>query len=286
MIYVSSSCIQAETIRESVTTLSEAGFKNIELSSGTSFYPEYESDLLRLQEKYELNFLVHNYFPPSKKPFVLNLASLNDEIFDHSIKHCKKAIDLSRKLCAKRYGVHAGFLIDIEIYEIGKQISFTDLSDRKRAINRFRQAWEKLVYEAEDNPALYIENNVLSKTNVNTFKGNNPFLFTDYKGYLELNDHMVFRPLLDLAHLKVSANSLGLDLVSEVKQLLPLTDYIHVSENDGLHDQNKELSSGGNILNDLKDFDFKSKIVVLEICQDLDLIKLSYSVIEQYLGIN
>ena len=80
MIYISSSCIKAKTIKESVTILAEAGFKNIELSGGTQYYSSFETDLIKLQDKYGLNYQLHNYFPPPPNHFVLNLASINKDI--------------------------------------------------------------------------------------------------------------------------------------------------------------------------------------------------------------
>ena len=65
--------------------------------------------------------------------------------------------------------------------------------------------------------------------------------------------------MLDLAHLKVSANSLELDFVSDARKMLPLTNYVHVSDNDGFHDQNKELENDSNILHCLRDFDFQDQ---------------------------
>ena len=44
MIYISSSCIKAKTIKESVTILAEVGFNNIELSGGTQYYSSFETD--------------------------------------------------------------------------------------------------------------------------------------------------------------------------------------------------------------------------------------------------
>ena len=54
MIYVSTACIKLEKISESVKFLAEQGFKNIELSGGTEYYPEFERDLVKLKEKYLL----------------------------------------------------------------------------------------------------------------------------------------------------------------------------------------------------------------------------------------
>ena len=284
MIYVSSSCIGVETIRESVTTLAETGFKNIELSGGTEYYPGYEDNLLDLKEIYGLNYLVHNYFPPPKESFVLNLASLNDDIYKKSIELCKKAIRLSKKLGGRKYGVHAGYLIDFNPNEAGKKISKNPLSDRTRSIERFCEAYSTLNYESSNDVSIYIENNVLSITNAKTFAGNNPFLITDYKGYLELKELLDFNFLLDVAHLKVSSNSLTLDFENELSNLLPLADYIHLSENDGMHDQNRSFSKESILLNRLKKYNFKNKTITLEVYSDIKKVKESYNVL--YKGLN
>lgn len=281
MIYVSSYCIRTNTIKESVTALAESGFKNIELSGGTKYYPGYEDDLLELQGSYDINYLIHNYFPPSPKPFVLNLASLEDEIYEQSVQHCKRAIKLSRKLGGRKYGIHAGFLIDIKPTEAGNKIAFKALSERKTAIDRFKKAWKMLNDEANGNPSLYIENNVFSHTNVKTFKGANPFLFIDYKGYLELMSFMEFRVLLDLAHLQVSANSLGLNFKEQAQKMLPLTDYIHISDNDSLHDQNKGLSVESNIFAAIEKYDLNGKTITLEVYEGVEELIKSFNTVKE-----
>ena len=67
MIYVSSACVRRDTIKESVEELAQSGFKSIELSGGTEYYQGYQESLLELKNKYNLNYLLHNYFPPSNQ---------------------------------------------------------------------------------------------------------------------------------------------------------------------------------------------------------------------------
>ena len=47
--------------------------------------------------------------------------------------------------------------------------------------------------------------------------------------------------MLDIAHLKVSCNTLKKDFKKESDYLLDQTDYIHLSGNDGMEDSNKSL---------------------------------------------
>ena len=61
---------------------------------------------------YKFEYIIHNYFPIPKKSFVVNIASFNDEIRDMSIKHIKGAIDFCKKINAKLYTFHPGFITD------------------------------------------------------------------------------------------------------------------------------------------------------------------------------
>ena len=87
MIYVSSACVRSKIIKNSVEILALNGVNNIELTGGTKFYDNIELDILELKEKYNLNLLLHNYFPPPNTPFMLNLASLDNDIYKKS-KNC------------------------------------------------------------------------------------------------------------------------------------------------------------------------------------------------------
>ena len=134
MIYVSSSCVKYKKIQDSVVALVNHGFKNIELSGGTEYYDGFEDDLLELKARYNLNYICHNYFPPPKCSFVLNLASLDNEIYEKTLNHLVHAIELSKRLDAKKFGFHAGFLVDIKVSEIGQKISKNDLYNKCPAI--------------------------------------------------------------------------------------------------------------------------------------------------------
>lgn len=280
MIFVSSSCLKKNTIKDSVQELANQGYKNIELSGGTNLYEEYVEDLLGLKEKYKLNYLVHNYFPPPKKPFMLNIASLNDELFEKSVDHCVKAINLCKILGSKKYGVHAGFLIDFSPNEAGKKISYRKTNDRGAAIDRLCQAWTKITKAANNEVDLYIENNVYSKSNHETYKGNNPFLLTDYNSYLELKEKITFKVLLDLAHLKVSCNTLNLNFSDQSNKLFQYTDYLHVSGNDGISDQNHGIKDDASIISFFENKDLNGKTLTLEVYSGIDSIRESSKKLE------
>jgi|SaaInlStandDraft_5_1057022.scaffolds.fasta_scaffold75492_1 sugar phosphate isomerase/epimerase len=279
MIFVSSSCVKNERIKDSVLELATAGFKNIELSGGTNYYSEYMHDLLELQNKYSLQYLLHNYFPPPQEHFMLNLSSLDDVLYQRSINHCKRAITLCKKLGSKKYGVHAGFLIDFLPSESGKKIGLRRVNRRQDAYSRFADAWSILKELAGDDLELYVENNVLSKSNVEVYKQNNPFLFTDYKGWLEFSEKVDCKLLLDLAHLKVSSTSLELDFNKQVDRFINLTDYYHISGNDGLHDQNHSLAIDNDMLSILDNYDWSNKTFTIEIYEGIDTLHENFDLL-------
>jgi endonuclease IV len=280
MIYVSSSCVKHTKIRDSVQELAENNFQNIELSGGTEYYENFENDLLELKDKYGLNYRCHNYFPPPKKPFVLNLASLNDEIFQMSFDHLEQAIALSNRLGADKFAFHAGFFIDIKLNEIGKKLSLDNLFNEKDAVKRFCYAY-KIIKKQAKNLSLFIENNVFSKTNADTFNGENPFMVTNFNEYKSLKEKIDFNLLLDVAHLKVSAKTLGLNLEDEFENMIDLSNYIHVSDNDGFHDLNNQLTKSSSLVSMLRQANTKNKDFTLEIYDKMDAIKISYEILNE-----
>lgn len=277
MLYISTSCVKHDFICESVQELINNGFQNIELSGGTKYYPQFEHDLLSLKDKYKLNFLCHNYFPPPKESFVINLASLNDVIYDKSIRHIKSAISLSKKLGATRFGFHAGFYFDPKVHELGKKISASKINNKTEVIKRFKEAYLELIsFESDIN--LYLENNVLSHENYRNFRCN-PNMLTNTEDYNELKTEFNFKLLLDVAHLKVTCKTLGLNFENELMKLIGESDYIHISDNNGFHDSNNSLNENSELLNILKKQDLMEKDITIEVYEGMSEIKKTYELL-------
>ena len=282
MIFVSSSCIKSKNILSVIETLSRHGIRNIELSGGTNPISNLEENLLKCLKEKSLNLRVHNYFPPPKEDFVINIASLNNEIYAKSIEHCIKAINLSKKIGSPAYSVHAGFLIDPGVKEIGlgKTLKKRSFYDENEAVEKMKKSLSILKLEAGNKIKLYVENNVLSYSNFAKYK-NNPMLLCDLASYKKLKKKMEFNLLLDIAHLKVSCNTLKKDFKKESDYLLDQTDYIHLSGNDGMEDSNKSLINDYEIQNILKLKNFKNKTLTLEIYENIDEILNSQNYLKE-----
>jgi sugar phosphate isomerase/epimerase len=275
MIYISSSCIKSKNIKDTITLLVKNGFKNIELSGGTEYYEGLIDDLLDLKNKYNLNYLCHNYFPPPKEHFVLNLASLDKTIYAKSLEHIEEAIKLSIKIGSPKYSFHAGFFVSPDVNQLGKLFSPTKLYDKKEALTQFCSGYRYLKKIA-DGIDLYIENNVLSYSNHKIYKYN-PLMLLTYADFVELKQEIDFNLLLDVAHLKVNCNTLSLNFEEQLHNLFLVSDYIHLSDNDSMHDRNIEVKKDSELYNILKHLDSRGKTITLEIYEEIDKIKNTFN---------
>jgi len=81
--------------------------------------------------------------------------------------------------------------------------------------------------------------------------------------------------------LKVSAKTLRLDWEEEFENMISVSSYIHVSDNDGFHDLNNQLTKTSSLLSMLKQSDTKNKDFTLEIYDGMEAIKKSYKVLSE-----
>ncbi len=249
MLYVSSACVKKDKISDIVELFAENGIYNIELSGGTGYYEGIRKDLQKLKKKYHLQYACHAYFPPPKVSFVVNLASCNDKIYRQSIEHYERCIEMMKELGSKTLSIHAGFLVEINEGEIGKKLNGHIVYDESEAFDRFCAAYKHISNLCMSNDIeLYLENNVLTAENYQQFGYHNYMMMTDYKSIMTMKEKLNFKLLLDLGHLHVSANTLGLDYSKECDQLKEYIGWIHISENDGVYDEHKPLTNNSMIL--------------------------------------
>lgn len=238
MIYVTTGGVTNQPAWKTSEDFLEKGIRGIELSGGL-FCPDTLSRLKKLKSK--ASFHVHNYFPPPEIPFVFNLASLSPETSRQSIEHALTAIQCAVELDNPIYSFHSGFLFDPQVNELGKRIGKRSLYDRKKVMSHFLKNVNYLAEEAKkEGVSLLIENNVLSYNNFKEF-GVDPFLMTTSEEcvYVMENTHDTVNMLVDVAHLKVSSNSLGYNPTDMFHLCDPWIKAYHFSDNNGLSDSNE-----------------------------------------------
>ncbi len=249
MLYVSSSCIKGKNIADIICRLAEHDVKNIELSGGTGYYSELKNDLINLKQFWNLNYVCHAYFPPPKNPFVVNLASCNDDIYQQSIEHYMHCIELLKRINSRVLSIHAGFLIEIGTTEIGNKLNHNIVYEEKESYDRFCKAYAKIAKSCADNGIeLFLENNVLNTENYKEFEYQNYMMMTDYDSILKMKEQIEFQLLLDLGHLHVSSKTLGLNYTEECAKLRKYVKWIHLSDNNGIIDEHKPLKRNSVIL--------------------------------------
>ncbi len=239
MIYSSTVFSNASALKSS-EVLIERGVKAIELSAG-EFVEDQISRLKPLSKNIE--FQVHNYFPPPRSPFVLNLASTDNEIASQSMKHVEHAMRFAIELGNPRYSFHAGFLFDPKVNELGSNISRQAIKNKKECTQIFKERVHNIADRARDlGVQLLIENNVLSRSNFTSF-GTNPFLMASPDEIIDVMKEMPGNVglLMDVAHLKVTSRTLGFDASAAMEKCARYTCGYHLSENDGISDLNAPI---------------------------------------------
>ena len=252
MIYVSTACVNEKKLNENLKIFNKFNIKNIELTGNISFEKNYKKILKYYKINHKFNFLIHNYFPIPKKPFMLNLGTENTYLNKKSVDNCLKAIDLCNQLKIKKFSVHAPFLVNFKTSEAGKKIKERKISNKSKILKIFKKNFTLLKKYIDNDVKLYVENNVLSKENFINFGKKNPLMLTSFKDFDDMRQELNFKPLLDVGHLKVSSKTLGLNFKEEFDNFSKYTDFIQVSDNNGLKDQNYKLKKNGMIFNKLK----------------------------------
>ena len=242
MIYISTGGIKNKNASKFSEELLSYGINEIELSGGLHSESLLD-DLLILSTK--INFQIHNYFPPPEKPFVLNLGSLDPEVGMRSYNHVVKALEWCSILGSDHYSFHAGFLLDPGVHELGKKIVDRDLYDRDKSKEIFVSRVKNLHEIAKNSDiTLMIENNVLSNNNSLEFKSN-PLLMCAPEECNEVLNNLPedIKLLIDVAHLKVSANSLNFNPEKMFHMCENRIGGYHLSDNNGLSDTNHAFNS-------------------------------------------
>ena len=242
MIRISTGGMAAKSAYDACKYLIKNGFHDIELSGGI-YVEDHLQLLMSLNSK--ANLSCHNYFPPPRTPFVLNLASLDQEVLDKSLNHVKQAIDYSCALNSDTYSVHAGFLVDPSYRELGRSISTQPLYPQEQALDTFLNSLRHISdYANSKNVRILVENNVLSKNNFLKFQAN-PFLMAKLDECIHVMTHTPdnISMLVDVAHLKVSASTLNFCPIDFLERLSGHIHGYHLSDNDGLSDSNEPFET-------------------------------------------
>lgn len=273
MLYITSYCSKSPSITEAVKAFAELGFTNIELTGGTIYDNYCENELWKLKEKYQLHFLLHNFFPPQKNSFVLNLATRDHEVRSLTVNLIEQAIALTQKMSGNLYGIHAGYLYDFAPQK-GKDGLFVI---KKGGTNSRDHFYETLSHIGD---TILPKGFKLAIENAFPAYGENSYSFLttpeDIFYFMQFCERYPdIGILLDFGHLNVASYYCGFDKRPFLDKLF--SDYphkifeVHMSQNNGVRDAHEiSLKDSFEIRFVLEHFHFFQNIpIVLEWHQEL-----------------
>jgi len=224
-LFISTQCIKKSDIVESIDLISEIT-PNIELSGGYKHDKILLERLREIKSRKKLNLLIHGYFPPPEEHFVLNFADTGEKTRSF-IRETMRFID---ELDVDYYSVHAGFKRDFDVKDeilINPRGQHYTLSGINKNIEWFRKEFPGKKIAIEN---LYPVNRDVETSLV--------MHIDEIIELLEENENVYL--LLDLGHLKISAELLGFDCARAARLLFEKYNdkiiEIHLSENNARSD--------------------------------------------------
>lgn len=260
-VFVSTGCLRGvEPLADRLARFYQHGLDAIELSGGVSIGTD---DLARLPVL-KRPFLIHNYFPPPAEPFVVNLASPSDAIRQKSLQFVRSALDLSSRLGAAFYSVHAGFITDPTGRE-GGGFAFSATpspEEAERAVACFVASLTAAEEDARRHEVtLLVENNVCREA----LRGK---LLLQTAGEFVALSRTWSSPhlgvLVDTGHLNVTAHTFGFDPLSFIDQVAPWIRAFHVHDNDGTVDGHQPVAEDSWVLGVLRRREFRHLPIIVE----------------------
>ena len=269
MIFVSTSCLKEnKSVKQVIKEYVKIGIKNIELGPTHKYEEGILEFIKNIKKRHNIQFTLHGYFPPQKEQLIVNLASQNQRIRKSSITHIKKMIDTALEISAELCSFHAGFLVDPE--KLGQPFNKNIRCQYEDAYKTFLLSVIEICKYAKDKKIkIAFENNEASYYNLINGKNELLLMCEPYEFerlFMDLEKHGITNLgiLLDLGHLKVSANNLNFDPHKFIKIFKDKIVEIHISENDGSTDQALSLKEDSWAVKVLQTTSFKDQIITLE----------------------
>lgn len=242
VLYFSTSCLSNKiSLNNKLAIFNDLSIQNVELS----YSDDPTLDFSAVLNKYDMNYIGHNYFPPPEEDFVINLASPSPENLSRSIEQIKRSISFCNDVNINFFSFHSGFRVDPDL-----QFCFS----KKLVVEPYRIVFQRFLnslreineFAEKRNVKISIENNILAPYNL--LNGENQLLLMceewEFSLLFKTLTSKNIGILLDLGHLKVTGNVLGFKPEDFIQTTIDRIYAIHISENDGTSDQDRVPESG------------------------------------------
>ncbi len=280
-MYLSSCCLAD---KKDITTVLDgyaaAGVQAVELSG---CHP-YRRNMPEIVQSFDFRYLIHNYFPPPRKPFFLNLASSDPAVLKKSMQLAREAIVLCTKISSPIYGVHSGFRQDV-----GPDISFDSakpITPYDAAFSTFCRSLRELArFACDQGVKLAFENQPALTTRGDVSSFITCINAGEYVRIIEDIGADKIGVLLDIPHLFSSAQVFGFDPLDFIERVKGYVAEIHLCQNQpgGVH-AHLPLDANSPFLPLLRKCRRASVPVTLEVCADIKTLLEQARLVHEWVG--
>ena len=262
-LYVSTTFIKdGKKIKKALDILKSAGVENVEIGSNHAYESNYN-----YIKNYKFNFLIHNYFPVPKKDFVINIASLSKKIRERSINQIKRSIEFYKKINAKIYTFHPGFIGDPLRANRNKK-NYDFLWKKKNIKDQYLLAYNQMILSLKKivNFAKKKDVKIAIETE-GSFKKRNFLLLQrpeEYKNLFKFFSPKDIGINLNIGHLNLASNAFSFSKSKFVDMIKPYIVAIELSHNNGIEDQHLPLKKNQWYWKIINDPDFSEMYKILE----------------------
>jgi sugar phosphate isomerase/epimerase len=263
-IFISTTFIKDQMpLKSALDQINKRKIDCVEIGSNHCYEENYDYVL-----EFPYEYIIHNYFPIPKKSFVVNIASLDENIRKQSVNHIKKAIDYCNKINAKLYTFHPGFISDpipsnqdSENYDFKWNVIDQNKTNFNNAKNNMFISLDEITnYARHNNIPIAIETE-------GSFNKKEYLLMQRPEEYIELmrkysSDEIGIN--LNIGHLNLAANAFNFDKLKFVDLIQNYLVAMELSHNNGIEDQHLPLEKNNWYWDLINDMRFKSLFKILE----------------------
>ncbi len=282
MFFVSTTFIKDNSrVKNALDKLYKNSIFNIELGSNHSYEKNYE-----YIKNYKVNYCVHNYFPIPKKNIVVNIASQNKTIREKSLLHVKNSITFSKKINAKLYTFHPGFLTDPDGANISSN-NYDFLWNNKRLLkSSYNKSWTLMIasikkiikHSKKENIKIAIETegSISSKSHLLMQRP------VEYKRFFKIFKKKDIGINLNVGHLNLASIAFKFNKIKFIKDFSHRIVAMELSHNYGKNDDHLPIIKNSWYWKTIKSKKFQGIPKILEFRNvSIDKIKKTYKLVSK-----
>ena len=247
-VYVSTVNLGSGPLPQVMEEMGHLPYPAVEISSGHQVESDSWNSILGYVRAHDAAVLLHNYAPPEPDDLLINLSNPDPAVRSQVIRFVKSRIDMTEELGADYYSFHAGYRVP---YRFGvRHYPPSEVLPRERALEIFVEALKVvMVYAEERSVHVGVENHIVEH-------GNEGNLILDDEADFESLFHEIDSDFLhlhlDVGHLKVTAQTLGVDPHSFIEAFRHKIVGVHLNDNDGTADHHQPFDRDAWFLESLR----------------------------------